>query len=102
MNSIEKHQSFFILASVVTGLFLGQISIIRSYVGFFIVPFLMVMLYGIFLQVPLGQLRNSFKNWKFARAPLISLTLVIGPLIELPVLGLISHVLLKIRKGWME
>ena len=66
MNSIEKYQSFFILASVVSGLILGQISIIQSYASFLIVPFLMVMLYGIFLQVPLNQLKNSFKNWKFA------------------------------------
>ncbi|WP_235856246.1 arsenic resistance protein [Methanolobus halotolerans] len=36
----------------------------------------------------------------FPDEPLIALTLVIGPLIELPVLGIISHTLLKIRKRW--
>ncbi|AFV24189.1 Bile acid sodium symporter [Methanolobus psychrophilus R15] len=66
MASIEKYQSFIILASVVTGLILGQIPVIHNHAALFIVPFLMVMLYGLFLQVPLSQLGNSFRNWKFA------------------------------------
>jgi ACR3 family arsenite efflux pump ArsB len=37
----------------------------------------------------------------FPEEPLIALALVIGPLIELPVLGIISHTLLWIRKGWV-
>lgn len=52
--------------SVALGLILGQSGIIRDYADLFIVPSLMVMLFGIFLQVPLRQLRNSFKNWRFA------------------------------------
>jgi len=66
MSSIEKYQSFFILMSVALGLILGQSAIVRDYADLFIVPFLMVMLFGIFLQVPLRQLRNSFKNCRFA------------------------------------
>ncbi|ADE36566.1 arsenic resistance protein [Methanohalophilus mahii] len=66
MVNIEKYQSFFILGSVIAGLILGQNTTVRNYAASFIVPFLMIMLYGIFLQVPLNQLRNSFKNWKFA------------------------------------
>jgi len=66
MNPIEKYQSVFILMSVALGLILGQSMLARNYAALFIVPFLMVMLLGIFLQVPLKQLRNSFKNWKFA------------------------------------
>ncbi|MBC7086402.1 MAG: bile acid:sodium symporter, partial [Methanomethylovorans sp.] len=66
MGSIEKYQSLFILGAVGIGLILGQITIIQNYAALFIVPFLIVMLYGIFLQVPLNQLRNSFRNWKFA------------------------------------
>ncbi|AGB49144.1 arsenite efflux pump ACR3-like permease [Methanomethylovorans hollandica DSM 15978] len=66
MSSIEKYQSFFILMSVALGLILGQSAIVRDYADLFIVPFLMVMLLGIFLQVPLRQLGNSFKNWRFA------------------------------------
>lgn len=66
MNSVEKYQSIFILISVFIGLILGQSPLARNYAALFIVPFLMVMLFGIFLQVPLRQLRNSFKNWRFA------------------------------------
>jgi len=66
VGTIEKYQSFFILGSVAIGLILGQSTTIQNYAALFIVPFLMVMLYGIFLQVPLSQLKNSFKNWKFA------------------------------------
>ncbi|APH38502.1 arsenic resistance protein [Methanohalophilus halophilus] len=66
MNFVEKYQSVFILISVSIGLILGQNTLARNYASLFIVPFLMVMLFGIFLQVPLGQLKNSFKNWKFA------------------------------------
>jgi ACR3 family arsenite efflux pump ArsB len=36
----------------------------------------------------------------FPEEPLIALVLVIGPLIELPVLGIISYTLLMIRKRW--
>jgi ACR3 family arsenite efflux pump ArsB len=66
VGTIEKYQSFFILGSVVIGLILGQSTTVQNYAALFIVPFLMVMLYGIFLQVPLSQLGNSFKNWRFA------------------------------------
>jgi len=38
----------------------------------------------------------------FPEKPLIALALVIGPLIELPVLGIISHTLLRIRNGWLN
>jgi len=66
MASVEKYQSFFILASVAAGLVLGQNTNIQNYAALFIVPFLIIMLYSIFLQVPLSQLRNSFRNWRFA------------------------------------
>jgi ACR3 family arsenite efflux pump ArsB len=66
MSSIEKYQSVFILISVAMGLALGQSTIVRNYADIFIVPFLMVMLIGIFLQVPLRQLGKSFQNWRFA------------------------------------
>ncbi|MCQ6962992.1 arsenic resistance protein [Methanolobus chelungpuianus] len=66
MGSIEKYQSLFILLSVFVGLILGQVPFFKDHAAFFIVPFLMVMLYGIFLQVPLGHLRDSFRNWRFA------------------------------------
>jgi ACR3 family arsenite efflux pump ArsB len=78
--SIEKYQSFIILASVAMGLILGQVPFIHNYAALLIVPFLMVMLYGIFLQVPLNQLRNSFRNWRFA-AVSGSINFIFNPLL---------------------
>lgn len=80
MGSIEKYQSLFILASVAIGLILSQSSIIQNYAALFIVPFLMVMLYSIFLQVPLSHLGNSFKNWRFAGAS-ASINFIFNPLL---------------------
>lgn len=80
MGAIEKYQSFFILGSVIVGLILGQSTIIQNYAALFIVPFLMVMLYGIFLQVPLSQLKNSFKNWRFASVSAI-INFIFNPLL---------------------
>jgi ACR3 family arsenite efflux pump ArsB len=80
MGAIEKYQSFFILGSVVVGLILGQSTTIQNYAALFIVPFLMVMLYGIFLQVPLSQLNKSFKNWRFASVS-ASINFIFNPLL---------------------
>ncbi|HML26142.1 MAG TPA: arsenic resistance protein, partial [Methanomethylovorans sp.] len=80
MGVIEKYQSFFILGSVVIGLILGQSTTIQNYAALFIVPFLMVMLYGIFLQVPLSQLNKSFKNWRFASVS-ASINFIFNPLL---------------------
>jgi len=77
---IEKYQSFFILGSVVIGLIFGQSTTVQNYAALFIVPFLMVMLYGIFLQVPLSQLNKSFKNWRFASVA-ASINFIFNPLL---------------------
>ena len=80
MGIIEKYQSFFILGSVVIGLIIGQSTTVQNYAALFIVPFLMVMLYGIFLQVPLSQLNKSFKNWRFASVA-ASINFIFNPLL---------------------
>ncbi len=87
MVNLEKYQSFFILGSVIVGLVIGQNTIIQNYAAFFIVPFLMIMLYGIFLQIPLNQLGNSFKNWKFASVS-ASINFIFNPLLAF-VLGFV-------------
>jgi ACR3 family arsenite efflux pump ArsB len=80
VGTIEKYQSFFILGSVVIGLIIGQSTTVQNYAALFIVPFLMVMLYGIFLQVPLSQLKNSFRNWRFASVS-ASINFIFNPLL---------------------
>ena len=87
MVNIEKYQSFFILGSVVVGLILGQNKIIQNDAAFFIIPFLMIMLYGLFLEVPLSHLRSSFKNWKFASVS-AGINFIFNPLLAF-VLGFI-------------
>ncbi|MDQ0208753.1 arsenic resistance protein [Alkalicoccobacillus murimartini] len=65
MNSLEKLQTILIFAAVMLGLGLGQISIISSYSGSLIIPFLFIMLYGLFLTIPLTHLKKAFMHSQF-------------------------------------
>ncbi|MFP4655863.1 MAG: arsenic resistance protein [Methanohalobium sp.] len=87
MDAFEKYQSLVILGSVVLGLVLGQIPVVGMYAEFFIVPFLIIMLCGIFLQIPLNQLKNSFRNFRFAGISL-SINFIFNPLLAF-ILGFI-------------
>lgn len=71
MNIIEKFQTFIILAAVIFGLLFGQVSIISSNAGYFIVPFLFAMLFGVFLGIPLKDFTKGFSNFKFTRLNLL-------------------------------
>ena len=66
-------RSVIILICVVIGILVGQIDFISDYSAYLIEPFLMIMLFGVFLQVDLSGLKNSFKNTRFA-----SLTVLIN------------------------
>ena len=70
MNAVEKFQSFIVLGSVFLGLALGQVEAIEAYSNYFITPFLMIMLLGVFSQIPLNQLKTSFRNIKFTMVSL--------------------------------
>ena len=65
MNSIDKYQSLIIGLAVVLGLLAGQLDVAGYYAEYFIVPFLMVMLFGLFLNIPLKDLLKSFSNFEF-------------------------------------
>ncbi|MGM9531230.1 arsenic resistance protein [Intestinibacter sp.] len=65
MESVNKFQSFIILFMVVIGILIGQIEFIQTYSEYLITPFLMIMLFLVFLQIPLKDIVNSFKNLKF-------------------------------------
>jgi ACR3 family arsenite efflux pump ArsB len=62
MGFWEKSQSLIILAAVFIGLALGQIAAAAEQAGRFILPFLLLMLLGVFLQLPLRQLANAWKH----------------------------------------
>ena len=71
MNLMEKFQTVIILASVGLGIVLGQVSYIEGVSEYFIVPFLLFMLYGLFLSVPIKDLKNALLNTKFASSSLM-------------------------------
>ena len=52
--------------AVLVGLLLGQVPLIEEHAKNFIIPFLFLMLYGLFLNIPLKDFRKSFLNFKFA------------------------------------
>jgi len=62
MNVFEKFQTVIILSAVGIGLLLGQFAFFETYAESFIVPFLLLMLYGLFLTIPLQHLKDAFKN----------------------------------------
>jgi len=64
LNVIEKYQPVIILSAVVIGLVIGQVGFIKDYTEHFITPFLVVMLYGVFLQIPIREITKAFKNIK--------------------------------------
>ncbi|MFP3356265.1 arsenic resistance protein [Planococcus sp. SIMBA_143] len=65
MNVLEKFQTVIILSAVGLGLLFGQVHFFEQYAESFIVPFLLLMLYGLFLTIPLQHLKDTFKNRKF-------------------------------------
>lgn len=68
MNSISKYQTLIIGLAVLFGLLIGQNASIGNYAEYFIVPFLMMMLFGLFLNIPIRDLLKSFSNLKFFAA----------------------------------
>ena len=65
MENINKFQSLVILFMVALGILLGQIGFVQEYAEYLITPFLMVMLFLVFLQIPLKDILKSSKNLKF-------------------------------------
>src|SRR5690625_3853210 len=68
MGILDKLQTIIILFAVGLGLLLGQVNIIEQHAESFVVPFLFLMLYGLFLTIPLQQLKKAFLNIKFLSA----------------------------------
>ncbi len=64
MSLTEKLQSVFVIIAILIGLMLGQIKWVEENAVSLIVPSLMVMLYGVFLNIPLNRLGQAFQNYK--------------------------------------
>lgn len=71
MNLLEKYQWLFMIIAIFFGLALGQVEGIAGTASYFIVPFLMVMLFGTFLQVQFASIKKGFMNVKVAGLSLI-------------------------------
>ena len=71
MENINKFQSLVILFMVALGILLGQIGFVQEYAEYLITPFLMVMLFLVFLQIPLKDILKSSKNLEFTLTAVI-------------------------------
>jgi ACR3 family arsenite efflux pump ArsB len=67
----EKAQSFIILAAAVAGIALGHLPSVAERAGALIVPLLMLMLVGVFLHIPLQDVRTATQLRRVATASLI-------------------------------
>ncbi|MFS0728260.1 arsenic resistance protein [Paenibacillus sp. 1P07SE] len=65
MSMLERYQTLLILVAVGLGLAIGQAELIAPYAEKLIIPFLVVMLYGLFLNIPLHHIKAAFRNIKF-------------------------------------
>ena len=71
MDLIDKFEPIIILIAIISGLLLSNINIIALNTAYLINIFLCLMLFVIFLEIPLNNLKNSFKNVKFTSLSLI-------------------------------
>lgn len=71
MNLIEKLEPAILIFAIIIGLILSDIKILSNNIGNIINLFLCIMLYGIFLEVPLKNLKKSFKNIKFSSTSIL-------------------------------
>lgn len=66
MGFIDKFQSLFIISSALVGLLLGQLNWFSRNAGSLIVPFLMLMLTIVFMNISLKDMKDAFKNVRFS------------------------------------
>lgn len=70
MELINKYQTSLIFTAVLLGLVLGSFSQSNAIAAKLITPFLMIMLYGLFLSLPVSELKSALKNLRFLVAGL--------------------------------
>jgi ACR3 family arsenite efflux pump ArsB len=80
MNRIEKYQTLIIFSAIPIGLLFGMIPLVERYAEIFVTPFLFVMLFGAFINIPLKDYRKAFANIKFS-VTTVSINFVWTPLL---------------------
>lgn len=71
MNIIEKLEPIILIIAIAMGLILSNIDLLANNIGNLTSLFLCLMLYGLFLEIPLKDLKKSFKNLKFTSVSII-------------------------------
>ena len=73
MELLEKSEPILIFIAIILGLLLSDITFLSSNSSYLITIFLFLMLYALFLEVPLSDIRKGFSNHRFTyRALLIN------------------------------
>lgn len=80
LSTFEKLQPLFILAGIAIGLVLSYLPQVSQHGGKVILPALILMLYNIFLQLPLQRLKAGFANSKVTGLSL-TVNFILTPLI---------------------
>lgn len=81
MELMGKLEPAIIFSAIIIGLMFSSVNAVAQNAGSLITLFLCLMLYGVFLEIPLSELKNSFRNVKF------SITSVIINFIWTPLFG---------------
>lgn len=71
MNLIEKLEPIILIIAIAMGLILSNVDLLANNIGNLTSLFLCLMLYGLFLEIPLNNLKKSFKNIKFTSTSII-------------------------------
>ena len=71
MDLVEKFEPIIIIFAIILGLIFSNISLIAQNTDYLITVFLCLMLFGLFLEIPMNELKNSFRNVKFSSTSLI-------------------------------
>ncbi|MDN5709826.1 MAG: bile acid:sodium symporter [Planococcus sp. (in: firmicutes)] len=79
MKWFEKLYSLVIFLAALIGLGLGQFEVIQQNAELLILPLLILMLYITFLQIPLEQTKQAFRNARFSSVALV-INFVVTPL----------------------
>ncbi|MCP4178195.1 MAG: arsenic resistance protein [bacterium] len=90
--TLEQKQSYFYLISILIGILLGvYYKNLSAYYSILVWPFLVLVLYTTFLQVPLSKLLSVFKNGKFI------LVLILVNFIAVPMFVFLLTLLFKVN-----
>ncbi|MCC7554018.1 MAG: arsenic resistance protein [Methanobacteriaceae archaeon] len=71
MELLEKLEPILIFSAIILGLIFSDISFLKDNGSFLITLFLFLMLFGVFLEIPFNDLKNSFSNFKFTKTSII-------------------------------